>query len=110
MAVKVVQGSSGSPRISGGALAAYGAAGDLSAARQQISAASQIATHHYINADAAVQKLRSQSGERKRQRIMTEAEAFGLVEQLTLSLLSEEDGAHEAHYQLSHSSAREHLT
>ncbi len=106
MAVKIVQGLTPSAQPVGRGSAAYSAV----AVGAQVSAAAQIATHHYAQAEAAVPKIRAHSVERKRQRITTEAEAFSLVEQLTLNLLCEEEGAREAHYQLSHGAAREHLT
>jgi hypothetical protein len=110
MAVKVVQGLIDATPAAAGVAGASSAVATVSAHRHQVSAAAQIATHHYSHAEAAVQRLRNQSADRKRQRITTEAEAFGIVEQLALSLLSEDEGAREAHSQLSPDTARYFLT
>lgn len=113
MAVKVVQGLIG-PVASyvdqRPVQAASSVASQVSyAQRASSSAAGQLASHSNSSSEAAVNKIRAHSASRKREPIRSLEEVFGLVEQVTINLLAEEEGAANAHAELTPEEARSYL-
>jgi hypothetical protein len=113
MAVKVVQGLIGPAAPPADLRPVQGAsavAAQISyVQRAATSATGQVVTQSATSTDAAINKLRAHSASRKRDTIRSLEEALGLVEQVTLSLLSEEEGAANAHADLTPEETRSYL-
>lgn len=114
MAIKVVQGLIGptTSNVDPRPVQPVAAAASQRSYTQQAatSPAAQMVTHSASSVEAAVSKIRAQSASRKRQPIRSLEEALGLVEQVALSLMSEEEGASHAHADLTPEGTRSYLT
>jgi hypothetical protein len=114
MAVKVVQGliAPSTSLVDSRPIKAASAVSSQMVYAQRVatSAAGQVATQSAAtNAEAAVNKLRAHSASRKRETIRSLEEALGLAEQVTLSLVTEEEGAGKAHADLTPDETRAYL-